>query len=254
MTLFSKNYFDSSWKCANAKLDESLSAIWEQKWFFRALLPETARTCQFRLFFYRLANFVASFFFHLHLHICPEKNYDKESVPLWLKRLKAPSFPFDILNISPIQNSEIRLRSVALPCMCCCSIFRSSGALISKPAWLLSARPQRWPLKPSVAKIPSEMEVALHYILLSLFTLFALFDTVFTVYTIQTAYHCLNRSMFAYLYCYGRLERYNGHLSFWAKYWVTGWAIVKVLQNSHFFATKSEQDYQCYSILLNRRS
>ena len=200
MTLFSKNYFDSSWKCANAKLDESLSAIWEQKWFFRALLPETARTCQFRLFFYRLANFVASFFFHLHLHICPEKNYDKESVPLWLKRLKAPSFPFDILNISPIQNSEIRLRSVALPCMWCCSIFRSSGAL-SKPAWPSSARPQRWPLKPSVAKIPSEMEVALHYILLSLFTLFALFDTVFTVYTIQTAYHCLNRSMFAYLYC-----------------------------------------------------
>ena len=33
-------------------------------------------------------------------------------------------------------------------------------------------------------------------------------------------------------------------MSFWAKYWVTGWAIVKVLQNSHFFATKSEQEYQ----------
>ena len=196
VTVISKDYFDSSWKCANAKLDESLSAIWEQKWFFRALLPETARTCQFRLFFYRLANFVSSFFLHLHLHIYHEKNYDMESVPLWLKRLKAPSFPFDILNISPIQKSEIRLRSVALPCMCGSSIFRSSGAL-SKPAWLLSARPQRWP----VAKIPSEMEVALHYILLSLFTLFALFDTVFTVYTIQTAYHCLNRSMFASLYC-----------------------------------------------------
>ena len=93
MTLFSKNYFDSSWKCANAKLDESLSAIWEQKWFFRALLPETVRTCQFRLFFYRLANFVSSFFLHLHLHICPEKNYGKESVPLWLKKIEGTFLP-----------------------------------------------------------------------------------------------------------------------------------------------------------------
>ena len=38
--------------------------------------------------------------------------------------------------------------------------------------------------------------------------------TVYTVYivnTIQTAFHCLNSSMYAYIYCEGRLERgWNG--------------------------------------------
>ena len=54
------------------------------------------------------------------------------------------------------------------------------------------------------------MEVAPHYtlltlltpstlfILLTLFTLFTLY-TVNTVYTIQTALHCLNNSMYAYI-------------------------------------------------------
>ena len=36
-----------------------------------------------------------------------------------------------------------------------------------------------------------------------------------TVYTVQTDSHCLNSSMYAYLYCYGRLERYwNGLMGF----------------------------------------
>ena len=39
-------------------------------------------------------------------------------------------------------------------------------------------------------------------------------DTVDTVYTIETALHCYNISMYACIYCQGRLERYwNGLLS-----------------------------------------
>ena len=48
------------------------------------------------------------------------------------------------------------------------------------------------------------MEVALRYTLLTLFTLLillTLFKTVFTVNTIQTAFHCSNSSMYAYIYC-----------------------------------------------------
>ena len=33
-------------------------------------------------------------------------------------------------------------------------------------------------------------------------------DTVYTVYTIRTALHCSNSSMYAYIYCKDRLERY----------------------------------------------
>ena len=39
-------------------------------------------------------------------------------------------------------------------------------------------------------------------------------DTADSVYTIQTALHCLNSSMSAYIYCKGRSKRYwNGKLS-----------------------------------------
>ena len=49
--------------------------------------------------------------------------------------------------------------------------------------------------------MPSEMEIAPRY---TLFTLSTLFNTVDTVYTIQTALHlhCLNSSMYAYIYTY----------------------------------------------------
>ena len=42
------------------------------------------------------------------------------------------------------------------------------------------------------------MEVAPRY------TKFTLINNVYTVYTIQTALHCLNSSMYAYIYCEGR--------------------------------------------------
>ena len=43
-------------------------------------------------------------------------------------------------------------------------------------------------------------------------------DNVYTVYTIETALHCYNISMYACIYCQGRLERYwNGLLSCSAK-------------------------------------
>ena len=45
-------------------------------------------------------------------------------------------------------------------------------------------------------KIPSEIQLAPRYTLL---TLFKLFNTIYTVYTIQTALHCLNSSMYAYI-------------------------------------------------------
>ena len=37
--------------------------------------------------------------------------------------------------------------------------------------------------------------------------------TIYTVYTIQTALHCFNSSMYAYIYCYGTLVWANGLLS-----------------------------------------
>ena len=33
-------------------------------------------------------------------------------------------------------------------------------------------------------------------------------DSIYTVYNIQTALHCVNSSMYAYLYCKERLKRY----------------------------------------------
>ena len=43
-------------------------------------------------------------------------------------------------------------------------------------------------------------------------------DSIYTVYNIQTALHCVNSSMYAYLYCKERLKRYwNGLKHFWAK-------------------------------------
>ena len=56
-------------------------------------------------------------------------------------------------------------------------------------------------------KIPSEMDVALRYTLLTLFTRFTLFIllklfiTVCTVYDIQLALNCLDSSRYAYIYC-----------------------------------------------------
>ena len=44
-------------------------------------------------------------------------------------------------------------------------------------------------------KIPSEIEVAPRFTLLTLFILFN------TIYTIQTALHWLNSSMYAHVYC-----------------------------------------------------
>ena len=57
-------------------------------------------------------------------------------------------------------------------------------------------------------KVPSEMEVAPRYKLITLYTLLTLFYivyisstayTVYTVFTIQTALHCLNSSLRAYI-------------------------------------------------------
>ena len=58
-------------------------------------------------------------------------------------------------------------------------------------------------------KLSSEMEEALHYMPLTLFTLLTLLsvDTIDTVYTIQIALHCLNSSMYAFKYSLERLER-----------------------------------------------
>ena len=54
--------------------------------------------------------------------------------------------------------------------------------------------------------IPSEMDAAPHCLY------------CFTLYTVQTAIHCWNSSVYAYIYCKGRLERYwNGLISFWSK-------------------------------------
>ena len=45
--------------------------------------------------------------------------------------------------------------------------------------------------------------------------------TVYTVCTVQTTLHCLNVSMYACIYCWGRLERYwNGLTGFCARCWV----------------------------------
>ena len=55
------------------------------------------------------------------------------------------------------------------------------------------------------------MEVAPRFTLLTLLTLL----TLFSLFTIQTAFHCSNSSMYAYIYCLGRLERYwKGLMSF----------------------------------------
>ena len=85
-------------------------------------------------------------------------------------------------------------------------------------------------------KIPSEMRVGPHYRLRSLVTLLTWFDTVDmvdsvetvdtddTVQTIPTVLHCYNSSMYAYVYCQERLERYwNGLLQNEQKVGVDGW-------------------------------
>ena len=43
-------------------------------------------------------------------------------------------------------------------------------------------------------------------------------ETAYTVYDIETAFHCLNFSMYAYIYCMERLKRYwNGLMQVVAK-------------------------------------
>ena len=52
------------------------------------------------------------------------------------------------------------------------------------------------------------MDVAPRYKLLTLFTLLSLVCSVDNNYTIEAALHCKNISMYAYIYCWRRLERY----------------------------------------------
>ena len=56
-------------------------------------------------------------------------------------------------------------------------------------------------------KIPSEMEEAPRYTLSTLLILLTLFNTI---YAIRTSLHCLNIDLHAYLYCWGRFERWSG--------------------------------------------
>ena len=56
-----------------------------------------------------------------------------------------------------------------------------------------------------------------------LFILLTPFNTVYTVYTLPTASHCLNSSMYAYIYYQGRLKRYRNGLMGFCKILGDGW-------------------------------
>ena len=51
------------------------------------------------------------------------------------------------------------------------------------------------------------MEEAPRYALFTLLILLTLFNTI---YAIRTSLHCLNIDLHAYLYCWGRFERWSG--------------------------------------------